>query len=70
MGFVWRLEIPTQDEPEKTNGSDYTWEDYAQKIAMIVFSSREKAETIVCINDPYDLQFSIKDMERDQRSLL
>lgn len=47
MGFIWRLAIPTEEDRKKSDGSTYTWGDYAQKIAMIVLSRHEKAKTLI-----------------------
>jgi len=70
MGFIWRLATPTTEDREKGDETKYLWADYAEKIVKIVLSRHSSAETIICVNDPYCLSYSIKDCERQQRTML
>ena len=68
MGFIWRLSTPSAEDREKQDGTDYTWGDYANKIYNIVAGRHRKATTIFFVNDPYDLDESIKDSEHQRRT--
>ena len=67
MGMMWRLASPTAEERVKSDGSRYTWGDYANKIVSAILARHVNATTIICINDPYDYAESIKDDERELR---
>ena len=45
----------------------FTWGDYAQKMVDFVLQRHPNAEKIICINDSYEQDFSIKDSERIHR---
>ena len=68
MGMIWRIATPKSDEREKADGTPYTWDDYATKIINIIFGRHLNAVTLVLVNDPYDLQYTLKDAERASRS--
>lgn len=69
MGFIWRLATPTAEDREKPDGTVFTWGDYANKIFSVVLSRHPHANKIVFVNDPYDLDFTIKDSERERRMI-
>ena len=64
MGLIWRLTTPTTEDREKGDGTKYTWGDYAQKLVRSVLARHKNAERIICVNDSYDQNHSIKDSER------
>ncbi len=70
MGLIWRIASPNTEDREKDDGLKYTWGDYSDKIVSIVLFRHVDADTIICINDPYDQSYCIKDDERDLRSQL
>ena len=67
MGFLWCLVTPTDEDREKPNGSIYTWGDYAEKIFATILSRHPKANQIVFVNEPYELEFMTKNSEHDRR---
>lgn len=67
MGMIWRLASPIVDDQEKNDGTAYTWSDYTNKITSLILARHAAATTIICINDPYDRNESIKDDERELR---
>ena len=69
MGFIWRLATPTPADRELTRrcGSAYTWGDFGKKVVSIVASRHSSARKIICVNDVYSLDYTIKDDERDRR---
>eukprot|EP00112_Aurelia_sp_Birch-Aquarium-sp1_P018096 Seg4270.2 transcript_id=Seg4270.2/GoldUCD/mRNA.D3Y31 product="hypothetical protein" protein_id=Seg4270.2/GoldUCD/D3Y31 len=68
MGFMWRLSTPTSEDREKGDESVFTWKDYATKMFFLITSRHPTASTIILVNDPYDLDFTIKDCEHDRRA--
>ena len=64
MGLIWRLAAPTTEDREKGDDTMYTWGDYPEKVVRSVLARHKHAERIICMNDPYDQNFSIKDTER------
>eukprot|EP00794_Sanderia_malayensis_P017851 gene17851-19634_t len=68
MGFIWRLATPTTEDREKNDGTYYTWNDYADRVFSLVLSRHRNASEIIFVNDPYDLEMSIKDSEHDRRA--
>ena len=70
MGLIWRLATPTSDDREtkRRDGTVYKWKDYLDKICSLVHSRHQDADKIFLVNDRYDIQYSIKDDERDRRS--
>ena len=55
IGLIWHLAAPTTEGREKTDGTKYTWGDYAQNQVVCSVTRRHKnAERIICMNDPYD----------------
>ena len=51
------------------SGLEYTSGDFAKKVISIVANRHSFATQIICVNDVYDLEFTIKDDERDRRSM-
>ena len=49
------------------DGTPYEWSDYAQKVSSIIFARHNNATHIICVNDPYDTDYSTKDDKRDLR---
>ena len=43
----------------------YKWRDYADNVLSMVLPSHAGANCVICVNDPYDADFSTKDDERD-----
>jgi len=68
MGFIWRLSTPSTEDREKPDGTDYTWKDYVLKVFELVIKRHQSAVTIIFVNDPYDLEVSIKDSEHERRA--
>ena len=68
MGFLWRLATPSVDDREKADGTTFTWRDYATKMFSLALSRHRLAGRIIFVNDPYNIPFTIKDGERQQRS--
>jgi len=64
MGLIWRLTTPSIEDREKEDGTKYTWGDYAEKLVNFVRKRHMHAEHIICVNDSYDQNFTIKDSER------
>ena len=64
MGLIWGLTTPTTEDREKGDGTKFTWGDYAEKLVHSVLARHKHAERIICVNDSYDQNFSIKDSER------
>jgi len=67
MGLIWRLAVPTTEDREKRDGTKFTWGDYAQKMVDFVLRRHPNAERIICVNDSYEQDYSIKDSERIHR---
>ena len=67
MGFIWHLAAPNIEEREKCYGTMYTWKDYADKVVESVLKRHKYAERIICLNDPYDLSYTIKDSKHNLR---
>ena len=67
MGLLWHISTPAVEDREKSDGSKYTWRDYADKLVQILLSRHKNAECIICVNDSYTQSFSIKDSERLHR---
>ena len=70
MGFFWRLCVPSSEDREKGDETKYTWYDYAKKIFLCILSRHPNAVTIIFVNDPYDVQDSIKGEEHASRSYI
>jgi len=64
MGLIWRLTTPSIEDREKGDGIKYIWCDYAEKLVYFVLKTHMHAEHIICVNDSYDHNFTIKDSER------
>lgn len=67
MGLVWRLAVLTTEDREKRDGTKFTWADFAQKMVDFVLRRHPNAERIICVNDSYEQDNSIKDSERIHR---
>ena len=64
MGHIWRLSSPSKEDREKTDGTKFTWGDFAEKLISLMLSRHANAERIICVNDNYSQTSSIKDSER------
>ena len=49
------------------HGTPYKWSDYMKKISFILLARHGHAESIICVNGPYDTLYTTKDDERDLR---
>ena len=49
MGFFWRLCIPTSEDREKGDETNFTWYDYAQKIFSCILHRHSNASTVVFV---------------------
>ena len=67
MGMIWRMATPSAEDRQTQDGRPYKWLDYVQKVSSIILARHCDANRIICVNDPYDAAFSIKDDERDLR---
>ena len=68
MGFIWRLATPSPEDREKDVETHFTWLNYANKLFSLVMAQHPKASEIIFVNDPYDLEISIKDSEHERRT--
>ena len=70
MGFIWRLATPSLEDREKDDETQFhfTWLDYANNLFSLVMALHPKASEIIFVNDPYDLEISIKDSEHERRT--
>eukprot|EP00112_Aurelia_sp_Birch-Aquarium-sp1_P023025 Seg6709.2 transcript_id=Seg6709.2/GoldUCD/mRNA.D3Y31 product="hypothetical protein" protein_id=Seg6709.2/GoldUCD/D3Y31 len=68
MGFLWRLATPSMEDIEKNDGTHYTWSDYADRVFSLALPRHRNASEIIFVNDPYDLEMSIKDSEHARRA--
>ena len=58
--LIWRLAIPTPEDCEVRNGSEYRCSDYLDKLfSAIILSHLSDARLKSLVNDKYDLPFSI-----------
>ena len=68
MGFIWRLATPSPEDREKDDETHFMWLDYANNLFSLVMARHPKASEIIFVNDPYDLEISIKDSEHERRT--
>ena len=68
MSFIWRLSTPTIEDREKNDETHFTWYDYSRKMFYLIRQRHPDASTIILVNDPYDLDITVKDSEHDRRS--
>ena len=66
MGMVWRMAVPTTEDKLDDN-SKLTWLNFGINVCSKILSRHPNAERIICVNDDYDTQHSIKDDERELR---
>ena len=66
-GFIWRLATPSPEDREKDDETHFTWLDNENKLFSLVMARHPKASEIIFVNDPYDLEISIKDSEHERR---
>ena len=52
------MAAPNIEDRQKCDGSKYTWGYCREKVV------HKHAERIICVNDPYDQQHTIKDSKR------
>ena len=64
MGLIWRLSSASKEDREKTDGTKFTWGDFAEKLIQLMLSRHGNAERIICVNNNYSQISSIKDSER------
>ena len=64
MGLIWRISTPNKEDREKEDGTTFTWGDYADKLIKLIMKRHSTAERIICVNDNYSQDVSIKDSER------
>lgn len=67
MGMVWRMAIPSSENRIRDDDGKLMWSDYAKNVSNIILNRHHNAERIICVNDVYDTQYSIKDDERQLR---
>ena len=60
--FIWQLSLPSAEKCHKCDGSVYTWAEYASD--TLILRRNKSATTLVQVNGPYDLPYTIKDSER------
>ncbi|KAG1664228.1 hypothetical protein GQR58_019910 [Nymphon striatum] len=68
MGLIWYLATPSLEDRQRSDGTSFTWKDYASKMFTLITMRHRHASEIVLVNDRYDLPFTIKDSERNLRS--
>ncbi len=64
MGLIWHLPTLTTEDREKGDGAKHTLGDYEEKLVHFVLVSHKNAEPIICVNDSYDKNYTIKEGER------
>ena len=67
MGMIWRMATPSAEDWQTQDGTPYKWSDYVNKVSSIIFGRHGDAERNICVNDPYNADYSTKDDERDLR---
>ena len=68
MGMIWRMVTPSVGDRQTQEGTPpYKWSDYVHKVSSINFGRHCDAERIICVNDPYNAEYSPKVDERDLR---
>ena len=67
MGMFIRKAIPNQDKRFKEDGTDFTWRDYGESCVDMIFQRHSNASIIICVNDPYGREDSIKQHEERER---
>ena len=69
MGFMWRVTAPSTCEREKSDGTKYTWADWAKKVFELIVSRHPNADLLVAVNDCYEENvINIKDSEHASRA--
>ena len=70
MGYIWRLATPSPADRELTRrcGSTYTWGNFGKKVVSLISSRHTLASQIICVNDVYTFDYTVKDDERDRRA--
>ena len=70
MGYIRRLSTPSPADRELTRrcGSAYTWGHFGKKVVSIISSRHTLASHIICVNDVYTFDYTVKDDERDRRA--
>ena len=66
MGFLWRLCTSAKGDRE-IDDQNYSWEHYAIKVYDTIISRHRNAYKFILVNDPYDIEESIKDSEHGKR---
>ena len=56
--------MPSSEDKEKNDETEYTRRDYTKNIFDTAISRHDKAKSIFLINDPYDLEESIKEKRK------
>ena len=67
MGSIWRLCVPSAEDREKGDETAFTWRDYATKLFSTIMIRHTTASTFFFVNDPYDVEESIKAEEHAKR---
>ena len=70
MGFIWQLSTPASEDRKKQDGEDFIWDNYARKKFQPCACSSPKRlpKSFFFVNDPYDLDVSIKDSEHERQA--
>ena len=70
MGFIWQLSTPASEDRKKQDGEDFIWDNYARKkfSTSCLFITKKASKIIFFVNDPYDLDVSIKDSEHERQA--
>ena len=69
MGIIWRLSTPSAEDREERDETYYSWGDYSKRMFDMIIGRHRNANMIVLVNDPYDLNISIKESEHIKRAL-
>jgi len=64
MGLIWRLSTPSMEDRERARERSIPGVTNAQKMMNLVLRRHGNARRIICVNDSYDQNYSIKDSER------
>ena len=52
MGFLWRLAVPSNEDREKNDGSQFMWKDYSSRLFNMIRMRRPGIRLLILVNDP------------------
>ena len=63
IAFLWQLASQSAVDREKPDRTTFTLGDYAKKLFSIILVRHPHASQVVFVNDPYDVEITIKASE-------